>query len=304
MACLGPLTAYLPKSDANDKRLVFKKNDSHSGIPVQVPCGKCIECKLEHSRQWAVRCMHEKRMHTDAAFLTLTYDNDHLPSGGTLVKRDLQLFMKRLRTMHTGSGLRFFACGEYGEKSKRPHYHVLMLSHSFNDLRPAARVFQSRSRSDKYTLYQSKTLSKLWTAGSSLVGDVTFDSCAYVARYCTKKITGPIAAAHYNGRLPEFLVMSLRPGIGMTYLLKYHSELIAHDTVIVNGHQTSLPRYYDVKLTDNLDQNMVNFGCSSRMDMLKISRRRKIDRTDNSSRRRRAKEIVTLAKLLNKARTI
>lgn len=290
MPCYGPITAYRPRIDSGDTRLVFDKRKSETGIPLKIPCGKCIGCKLEHSRRWAVRCMHEKRMHTDSCFVTLTYSDANLPPGGTLVKRDLQLFMKRLRKQF-GPGIRFFACGEYGEKTSRPHYHVLLLNSDFADKRPV-------TSGSEYTLYASKLLSSLWPMGNHALGSVTFDSCAYVARYVTKKITGPKAAAHYGNRMPEFLVMSRRPGIGTAYLEKYKSEIFTHDNIIVNGVPQSVPRFYDTKYAALSDT------CASRLAVLKLARRRKIDRTDNSSRRMRAKEVVTIAKLLQKGRTI
>lgn len=290
MPCYGPLTAYRPRSDSGDTRLVFDKRKGETGIPIKIPCGKCIGCKLEHSRRWAVRCMHEKRMHTDSCFVTLTYSDANLPPGGTLVKRDLQLFMKRLRKQFP-VGVRFFACGEYGEKTNRPHYHLLLLNTDFADKRPV-------KSGSEYTLFESKLLSMLWPMGHHALGSVTFDSCAYVARYVTKKITGPKAAAHYYGREPEFLVMSRRPGIGTAYLEKYKSEIFTHDNIIVNGVPQSVPRFYDNKYAALSDT------CASRLAVLKLARRRKIDRTDNSSRRMRAKEVVTIAKLSQKGRSI
>lgn len=293
MPCYGPLTAYYPKRDSGDTRLVFDPRKSETGIPIKLPCGKCIGCKLEHSRQWAIRCMHEKRMHSASAFLTLTYDNEHLPAGGTLVKRDLQLFMKRLRKQF-GNGVRFFACGEYGEKSLRPHYHVLLLSADFMDRRPV----NTRSANPYYT---SPLLSKLWTSGSHIIGNVDFESAAYVARYCTKKITGPKAADHYRGREPEFLVMSRRPGIGTGYLEKFKSELYAHDNCIVNGAESSLPRFYDTKYASLSDT------CEARLAVLKIARRRKIDRSEQTggmNGRLRTRELVARAKLSQKGRSI
>lgn len=290
MPCYGPLTAYRPRIDSGDTRLVFRKDHSETGIAIKVPCGKCIGCKLEHSRQWALRCMHEKRMHTDSCFITLTYNNANLPSGGTLVKRDLQLFMKRLRKQF-GNGVRFFACGEYGENTNRPHYHVLLLNTDFADKRPV-------KTGSEYTLYESALLSRLWPVGHHALGSVTFESAAYVARYCTKKITGPKAADHYGGREPEFLVMSRRPGIGLTYFARFNPEMYAHDNVIVNGVPSSLPRYYDNKYA------ALNDTCESRLAVLKLARRRKIDRTDNNSRRMRAKELVTLAKLSLKRKIV
>lgn len=275
---------------AVSNRLVFKKSDSETGLPILVPCGKCIGCKLEHSRQWAIRCMHEKRMHTDSAFLTLTYSPANLPPGGTLVKRDLQLFMKRYRKI-AGDGVRFFACGEYGEKSQRPHYHVLLLNTDFMD----RRLIKTGS---EYNLYTSAVLSKLWTAGSHAIGDVNFESAAYVARYCTKKITGPKAADHYKGREPEFLVMSRRPGIGTSYIQKYQSEMYTHDNVIVNGIPSSLPRFYDTKYASLSDT------CEARLAVLKIARRRKLNRVDKGTTRLRIREVVSIAKLAQKGRSI
>lgn len=290
MPCYGPLAAYYPKASSGNTRLVFKKADSETGIPISVPCGKCIGCKLEHSRQWAVRCMHEKRLHQDSSFLTLTYSPRNLPPGGTLVKRDLQLFMKRLRKQF-GTGVRFFACGEYGEKSLRPHYHVLLLNKDFADKRLL-------STGSEYNLYASKLLSQLWTQGSHAIGDVNFESAAYVARYCTKKITGPKAASHYGGREPEFLVMSRRPGIGTGYFQKYSEEMYTHDNVIVNGVPSSLPRFYDNKYASLSDT------CEAKLAVLKIARRRKLNRVDKGTTRLRIREVVTMAKLAQKGRSI
>lgn len=299
MPCYGPLIAYRPKAtlsngDPNpDRRLIFRKDQSETGIEIKVPCGRCSGCRLEHSRQWAVRCMQEKRMHTRSAFITLTYDNNNLPSGGTLVKRDLQLFMKRLRKTH-GTGVRFFACGEYGEKTNRPHYHVLLLNSDFTD----KRLIKSGS---EYNLYGSPSLSKLWTMGHHAIGDVTFESAAYVARYCMKKITGKKAAEHYKGREPEFLVMSRRPGIGTAYFDKYHTEMYTHDNLIVNGVATSIPRFFDNKYASLSDT------CEARLNLLKLARRRKINRADNTGGyfgRLRIRECVAVAKLRLKGRTL
>lgn len=296
MPCYGPLTGYYPKRDANDRRLVFRKDRSETGIPIKIPCGRCSGCRLEHSRQWAVRCMHEKRLHMASAFLTLTYDNAHLPPGGTLVKSDLQNFMKRYRN-YAGNGVRFFACGEYGETSNRPHYHVLLLNSDLPDRRVV-------TTGPDYNLYDSKLLSSMWRHGHHVIGDVTFESAAYVARYCMKKITGDKAAAHYGDRCPEFIVMSRRPGLGTGYFDKYSSELVGHDSVIVNGYPAALPRFYDSKLPAVLPDTD---GLLSAVELLKFKRRRKITRAmraDNTLRRLRVREIVMEAKLKQKARVL
>lgn len=299
MPCDGPLTAYYPKSDSPDRRLVFRKENSETGIPIKIGCGKCSGCRLEHSRQWAVRIMHEKRMHNASSFVTLTYDDKHLPKNHSVVKSHLQNFMKRYRK-HAGSGVRFFACGEYGERSQRPHYHVLLLNRDFDD-----RKFYKMSGENR--LYTSKVCDEIWAAGLTVIGDVTFDSAAYVARYCMKKITGPHAKFHYGTREPEFIVMSRRPGIAASYFDKHKQELIDHDSVIVNGVEAALPRYYDVKIAA-LDPISVASGLYSGAELIKVRRRRRLDiatrKAESTSRRRLVREMVRMAKLSLKGRTL
>lgn len=242
MPCYGPLIGYYSRelNPSGKRSIVFDKMKSHSGIPIQVPCGQCIGCRLERSRVWAVRCMHEKRMHSDSAFLTLTYDNAHLPPDGSLKLRDLQLFMKRLRKERP-AGLRFYACGEYGETTFRPHYHVLLLNTDFSD-----RKFYKNSGSGE-PLYHSSELSNLWPMGHHSIGNVTFESAAYCARYILKKQTGPDSDEYYQGVTKPFVTMSRRPGIAMAWFEKYQAEAFKHDNVIVNGSPQSLNRFYDSK---------------------------------------------------------
>ena len=280
MPCFGPLTAYHGKSvnpETGKRSLVFKLSQAFDGARITVPCGRCVGCRLERSRLWAIRVMHEKRMHFESAFVTLTYDNAHLPSGATLVRRDVQLFLKRLRKVRP-EGLRIFGCGEYGERTLRPHYHLLFLNTRFPDM-----YFYKASKSGK-PLYRSDELEKLWPLGNNLIGDVTFESATYCARYCLKKISGTKAADHYGDRLPEFSIMSRRPGIGRTWFEKYHPEAYAHDSAIMNGREVGLPRYYDV-LYGDIDPVHLEF--------VKIARRdRALDRSveDDTPKRMRVRE--------------
>jgi hypothetical protein len=296
MPCYGPLTAYRPRIDSGDTRLVFKKSDSETGIALKLPCGKCPGCKLEHSRQWAVRCMHEKRLHNASMFLTLTYSDANLPSGGNLVPSDLTKFLKRL--WHENNALRYFACGEYGEHTDRPHYHVLVLDQDLPDKRPI-------KSGSEYTLYESPTMSRLWPHGHTAIGDVTFESAAYVARYCMKKRQN--GKTRTDGKTPEYIVMSRRPGLGTGYFQKYQNEIINHDTIIVNGLPAALPRFYDNKLA-GLTGYSEQIGLYSKYELIKLKRRRKLtsplSRADRSQRRLRIREVVTLAKLKLKAKTL
>lgn len=218
--------------------------DGFLDMPVTLPCGQCIGCRLERSRQWAVRCVHESQLYESNCFITLTYRDECLPPGGSLVKEDFQRFMKRLRKEY-GEGIRYFHCGEYGEKFSRPHYHACLFNFDFAD----RVLFKDRGG---VRLYVSESLSRLWPFGFATVGDVTFESAAYVARYITKKITGDQADNHYGGRLPEYITMSRRPGIGKPWLEKFSSDVYPSDHVVLRGRVMRPPKYYDgvFELTD------------------------------------------------------
>lgn len=291
MPCFGPLNGYRPKTG---KKLVFDVRKSLDGLLIKVPCGRCTGCRLERVRQWAMRCMHEKRMHSMSSFLTLTYDDDHLPLGQTLVLDDLQRFMKRLRKV-TGNGLRFYACGEYGELNLRPHYHVLLFNYDFDDKSRISLLAKSGN-----ALYTSKVLSGLWTDGFSCVGDVSFDSCAYVARYVMKKRMGEPngeRSCRFTGivALPEFTVMSRRPGLGTGYLEKYGDELLIHDSVVFSGREMRPPRFYDAKLA---------LRDPVRMDAIKVERSRNIKPSENTTKRLRVREVCAEAALSLKGRSL
>lgn len=255
MKCVSPIKAWNAGTRENGKaRLVFQPTPDKLDAQMLLPCGQCIACRLERSRQWAMRCVHEARSHKETCFITLTYDEDHLPESKTLVKRHLQLFFKRLRK-HNGEGIRFFACGEYGELNERPHYHSAVFAWRPDDLVLYRYV-------NNLPLYTSDKLSKLWTHGFVTVGDLTFESAAYVARYCLKKVTGKPAKDYYNGREPEFTNMSRRPGIGKGYFDTYKRDIYAIDGVIMrNGLKMKPPKYYDYQYGSIQPQHMEQIKC-------------------------------------------
>lgn len=285
MACYSPIRAYRTKEGG----ITFSRNASFSGVELKLPCGQCVGCRLERSRQWAMRCVHESKLHEKNCVVTLTYNDVNLPEFGKLVKRDLQLFMKRLRK-EFGSGIRFYACGEYGENNKRPHYHCVLFNFDFAD-----KKFYKRSKTGD-NLYTSVTAERVWSKGFAVVGEVTFESCAYIARYVVDKITGPAAADYYqytteDGEVitmpKEFTNMSRKPGIGSGYFDKFGAEVYTHDSCIVRGSEVRPPRYYDVKM-DTIDPK--------RMEVLKRKRRREAMKhlADNTPERRRVKETVAV----------
>lgn len=224
---------------------------------IEIPCGQCVECRLQRSRRWADRCMLEMQYHKQSWFVTLTYDNDHLPlnecineetgeynENATLVKKDLQDFMKRLRRAYEYQGhdnkLRFFACGEYGSKTFRPHYHIIVFG---LELDPDDLTFYKRNLQGDI-IYNSNLISKCWKKGFSVVGDVTWQSCAYVARYIMKKHLGKESEFYDNYNIvPEFINMSRKPGIARQYYDDHKDELFNDDFVTVPTHQGSVKVY-------------------------------------------------------------
>lgn len=206
-------------------------------MPVVIPCGQCIGCRLERSRQWAMRCMHEASLHDCNCFITLTYSDDFLPDNDSLRKSDFQNFMKRLRKKISPAKVRYYMCGEYGSQNNRPHYHALLFGYDFSD----AIAWDS-----KYRI--SPMLQVLWPYGHTLIGDVTFESAAYVARYCVDKITGDKSEEYYGDRIVPYNCMSRRPGIGYDWYKTYKKDVYPHDEVIVRGRSCKPPKYYDDKL--------------------------------------------------------
>lgn len=235
MPCYHPIAGFR----CADGSVVFAQLARYDIVgDIKLPCGQCVGCRLDRSREWSVRCLHEAKMHKQNSFLTLTYADDNLPANNSLCYRDFQLFMKRLRK-HAGVSLRFFMCGEYGNETARPHYHALIFGYQFPDL-----LYWKKSPSG-YAVYRSATLESLWTFGNSMIGDVSRESAGYVARYCMKKVTGDRAEAHYNGREPEFAHMSLKPGIGTEWFRRYGSDCLPCDYVVADGVKVPVPRFYD-----------------------------------------------------------
>lgn len=241
MSCTHPLQAY--RNSRGD--VVFQKPDGFSS-PLTLSCGQCIACRLRKSAQWAGRCVNEAQMHKTSCFITLTYAPEHLPNPPSLQLDDFQRFMKRLRK-RVGK-LRFFHCGEYGDRFGRPHYHAIIFGYDFPDK-------HHWSTSNGQKLYRSKILEELWPFGHSSIGSVTFESAAYVARYALKKITGNASKVHYAScpvtgevyeRKPEYTTMSRRPGIGKSWYDKFSTDVFPIDQWRLPGKPPMQPpKFYD-----------------------------------------------------------
>lgn len=264
-------------------KIVFKGRDYDSKVLnynreftdiIPIPCGTCIGCRLDYAKEWAVRCLNEAKYSANNYFLTLTYDDEHLPAHSSLKKRDLQLFIKRLRKYMSDrghQGVRFFACGEYGDKGHRPHYHILLFNCPFDDLK----YLSTTSIGDK--LFYSTALTKLWTYGFNSLGEVNIETCAYTARYVLKKHKG-IYSKYYEDNFiePEFIVMSRKPGIGYKYFEEKKESIYKSDEVIYRNSENLAQivkpcAYYD-KLYDSINPSRLEKVKESRKERAVIHR--------------------------------
>lgn len=254
MTCYHPVPVWRAKQEnASGKRsLVFSENQGIDGTRMDIPCGGCVGCRLDRAAEWQSRLIHESKEHMFNEFITLTYNEEHRPIDDSLQKHHMQDFLKRLRKSVQPKKIRFFACGEYGTKTLRPHYHALIFGHYFTDKKKAGKG----SRGDQ--LFTSAKLDQLWGKGHCWIGSVTPESCGYVARYIMDKKTGEAAKTHYQGvnrqtgeiimRTPEYIHMSLKPAIGLTFYEQFKNEIHTQDSVLIKGQKRKVPRYYDKQL--------------------------------------------------------
>jgi len=340
MACFQPLNAYLnygEKTENGRSVIVFKLQETSPLFEnVKLPCGKCIGCQIQKSKDWATRCYHEASLYDDNMFITLTYNEQNIDKNKSLDKKAFPKFMKRFRKKYSGTKgiknekgklefpIRYFHCGEYGSDFDRPHHHACIFNFAFNDM-------ELLKVKNDVKLYRSESLERLWSKeikpsdyhcydsntvfesagkyyvklGYCTIGDVTFESAAYIARYCTKKFYGADKKNYINSLdtetgecvylTPEFVSMSRRPGIGKKFFDKRHkSDIYNKDFCTINGSKLKPPKYYD-RLYDQIDP----------LDFERIRKKRRIQikNTDTSPRRLLAREKVAEARLKTKERT-
>lgn len=251
MACFHPI----PARRDGTKVVLHPKPAITANL--YLPCGNCVGCKVARAQEWASRCMHELREHHSAVFATLTYDDESCPRDGSLVPRDLALFLKRLRKISESplvdwlnlntdgpyvGRLRYVACGEYGEKFGRPHYHVLLFGASFNDA--------VISKHGENPLWCSPGLAKVWGKGKVDFGTVTKASAAYVAGYIHKSMGRNYCDSDGVVIHPPFLRCS--QGIGKLYAKKFADDFRS-GVMVVEGDKRKIPRYYKKVLESRPD---------------------------------------------------
>lgn len=244
MRCTHPRTVGF-KTDG--KTLSWSPKTNNKEYPTfLLPCGKCIECRLEYARQWAIRCVHEAQMYPQNCFITLTYSDKNLKSP-KLIYSDFQKFMKRLRKSLV-QPIGMFVTGEYGEHNKRPHWHAIIFNWTPSD------CVYSYTNDNGDRVYNSKTLDSLWghndpDKAPSNIGDVTFKSAGYVARYAAKKLVHGHDDAHDFKPISK---KSSKHAIGKKWLEQYWPDIFLNGKCILrDGTSTSIPRYYEKWLKTN-----------------------------------------------------
>lgn len=241
MTCTNPVTICNPAIKGYPWARRISDIGNKDGT-IKVPCGKCIACRIAKTREWTLRLIHEKEIHKHACFLTLTYDNDHLPSDLGLHKSDFQKFVKRLRKAIPDK-IKYFACGEYGDQLGRPHYHAIILGWE----PPIGDLIHLGYRAGRQ-LYSSNTLVETWPFGFTTVGTVTKESCNYVTGYIRKKLNGKAGSERYGSKEPPFQLSS--QGIGLSFALSQAESIASNGTVESPTGPRGVPRYYRRKLLE------------------------------------------------------
>lgn len=288
MSCNWPLQAYKLhniKTEKGKQKIVLKRHEIPKGAAytaLELPCGTCEGCRMQKAKEWACRCYHESTLYLENVFATLTYEDDELPPYMSLTKgrgSDWTNFIRRLRRAFPGRKIRYFQCGEYGDETKRPHHHACLFNVEFYD-----KVLWSVRNGVR--LYHSELLDEIWTHGRCIIGDVTVESAAYIAKYVMKKLKGSEPYIRINEQTgevyeleKEYVTMSRKPGIGQGWIERFmDTDVKTKDYFTVNGKKYRVPRYYD-EIMSKVDKDYV--------EAIKLKRRVKCRKRDDNGLQRR-----------------
>ena len=288
MTCFHPIRGWRQ----GDGTVKFVAGDTSSRVAI--PCGQCIGCREDRTREWTLRIMHESTLHEKNCFLTLTYSDEYVPEDGCLRKKDWQNFAKAVRrythdvaeaTNTYRDTFRYFHCGEYGDEYGRPHYHAAVFGLDF-----ALDRYQW-TMNGPFPVWRSPALDKLWRHGYATIGELTHETAAYVAGYVQKKITGINAKRHYErlGLTPEYSTMSRKPGIGKGWYEKNATDVINQDQVIYKGFPVRPPRYYD-KFSKKLDEHRHSLIKLKRIEKAPTFTKRQLKAKETILRERRKRK--------------
>lgn len=265
MSCNAPIRAFqlMAKNSEGKNVILFNEKDvrGKNYIETELPCGRCMGCRIEKARSLAIRCMHESEMFEFNCCLTLTYDDDHIDEDHSLRPDDWKTFIHNLRQTDEGfqevicpddkirRPIRYIQTGEYGDIDQRPHHHAMLFNYDFID----KQYLYTSDAGQRY--YESQRLEELWPHGIAHISEVNSSAANYICRYCTKKIIEEIEETKYQrinentGEiyevLPEYSTKSNRPGLGRFWLDKYGKETFDRGYLYSNGHKAAIPKYYE-----------------------------------------------------------
>lgn len=204
-----------------------------------VNCGKCVFCKMQKATDWSARMLHESGYHKSSLFVTLTFDEDHCPL--SIKKEELQKYLKRLRKRLSPRKIRYYACGEYGEEMGRPHYHLIIFGVNYNDFEFKDKILKNGMWHDVYDC-------ESWMKGNVYLGDVTADSCRYVADYINKVYFGDMEKEVYKNNGLESPFQLYSKGLGEKWIYDNEKQLRQRYGYTIKGKNRGLNRYYRNKL--------------------------------------------------------
>jgi hypothetical protein len=229
MPCFYPVDAWRAQclNDNGKRPLVFSRRSGFADMHLQVPCGRCVGCRGDQAQSWAIRCWCEAALHERNSFLTLTYAD---PAPPVISKADVQAFIKRLRKFYK---FRYFLTGEYGEHSRRPHYHALIFGQDF---------LEGSIPSDTGETYSNPLVEAEWSHGSVVIGSVTMSSACYVAGYVQKKA----------GDADTFSLKSNRPGLGFDWLSRFYDDIVRNNSITIDGKSLPVPKRFLEKFSAEL----------------------------------------------------
>lgn len=262
---------------------------------MQVPCGQCIECRIQQARQWADRCVLEAKKYEHNYFVTLTYSDEFLPRDCSLQPNDFTKFIKNLRNKFRDVKIRFFGCGEYGDNGGNrilnPHFHFILFNCPLSDLTytfkeyVGGRLVLHHRPNNNGDLKYSELIHECWEfKGNISVGEVTYDSAAYVSQYVTKKHKPGMKEFYEKNHLvPEFCRMSTHPGIAADYFIDREDYLLFDGHMIVpskgEAHISTTPRYYDKLFIKKFGDGLFQPVRNNRYQM-RLNRRLNIEKND------------------------
>lgn len=304
MSCYEPIRAWTIEGayKENGKQfLTFQEpiKETKGLKEMAIPCGRCIGCRLDYSREWMARITKEASLYPNNAFLTLTYNNENLPikdvvnketgelvTGNPLIKEHIQQFIKKLRRQykyhHNHEGIRFYACGEYGGRTQRPHYHIAI----FNcDVTVWGDLELLRNNTSGNPLWTSPKIEKIWGKGFITIGDLTPESAGYIARYMLKKQKGNERWYYEaNGLIPEYTTMSNKPGISRLWYEQHCDEYWLYDRIVIPKKNSKplkikTPAYYDKLLEQEKGIEAVREIKEARMKRAEKAKRIKMSKT-------------------------